>query len=59
MWLLLPLGDSRGHFIITNTRSCQGTIYTSGNPTDREFNSVIDLTIQASDKGSPPRTVRA
>ena len=50
-------GDSGGHFTITSTKSCEGTIYTSGIPTDRELNSFINLTIEASDKGSPPHTV--
>lgn len=49
--------DSGNHFIITNTKNCEGTIYTSGIPTDRELNSVINLTIEASDRGSPTRTV--
>ena len=44
--------------MIANTKSCEGTIYTTGIPTDRELNSVINLTIQASDRGSPPRMVR-
>ena len=55
--LLSSSGDNRRHFTIANTRSCQGTIYTSGNPTDRELDPIINLTIQASDKGLPPRTV--
>ena len=50
-------GDSGGHFTIANTKSCEGTIYTSGVPTDRELNSTINLTIQASDNGLPPHTV--
>ena len=55
--VVLLLGDSAGHFIIVNTKSCEGTIYTSGIPTDREMNSVINLTVQASDRGLPPRNV--
>ena len=42
---------------MANTKRCEGTIYTSGVPTDRELNSTINLTIQASDNGLPPRTV--
>ena len=51
-------GDTGGHFVIANTKSCEGTIYTTGNPTDRELTPVINLTVQASDRGSTPRTVR-
>lgn len=52
-------GDSGGHFTIANTKSCEGTIYTSGIPTDRELNTTIILTVQASDRGSPSHTVCA
>ena len=54
---VLLSGDSGGHFTIANTKSCEGTIYTTGIPTDREINPVLNLTVQASDRGSPPHTV--